>query len=100
MKAYYVGKNTMRDNFQFQCACCFTGYGFSGDLRLLRQAIPIWGDRHVINLLDMCHVQAAVCEAKEIVPTKESEKGLFLAVCLSMISNLCSVESYPTFLLL
>ena len=48
----------------------------------------------------MCHVQAAVCEAKEIVPTKESEKGLFLAVCLSIISNLCSVESYPTFLLL
>ena len=83
MKAYYVGKKRQCvDKFQFQCACCFTGYGFSGDLRLLRQAIPIWGDRHVINLLDMCHVQAAVCEAKEIVPTKESEKGLYwLYVC-------------------
>lgn len=53
-----------------------TGYGFSGDLALLRQAIPIWGDRHVVNLLDIRTVQAAVCEAKEIVPTSESGKGM------------------------
>lgn len=52
------------------------GYGFSADLRLLRQAIPIWGDRHVVNMLDMCTVQAAVCQAKGIVATSESEKGI------------------------
>lgn len=61
-----------------------SGYGFSGDLRLLRKAIPIWGERHVVNLLDLCNVQAAVCEAKEIVPTKESEKGNSLLITHTM----------------
>jgi len=45
----------------------FVGYGFSGDLRLLREAIPIWGSRNISNLIDLSSVQSSVCQAKEIV---------------------------------
>ncbi|XP_067941842.1 exonuclease mut-7 homolog [Watersipora subatra] len=58
------------------------GYGFSADIKILRKAIDAWGDRNIVNMLDLCNVQSAVCDNKGILPCQQSEKGLSEAVRL------------------